>query len=358
MKIKRISALLLAAILVLALIPAVAFAEAPAEEELFEIYGWFDYGEEDVVTSVTLGGEELVEFGSEVVPIFAAPGDKMSIKVTLAENYELGILEENNYFWWVIGEGEDYVPAGRTTTEVTLPDAEYLEENTVITLAMRSVTSDIPEPLGVIESVVINAPVIKVGEGYDVVEYTDDYGDIYYIAEPGPAVTVPAGEPYALDWYEDENGERFEYAYWVVKDGDDYYYPEDAAVFEYDTDYYIEIMLYATDIDDIVPEKAADDMLYRFFCLNRPPKITVNNGELVDFEIVGLQGPKGGQTRMDYEDFSPYMWVLIKVNVPSPQSPDTSDMDPNTWVWTMILSVSAVLTAAYYELKDIRRAKR
>ena len=365
MKIKKLIVMLLSMILVLSLVPATVFAEAaeePEEPEEFEIYGWYDYGEEDVVTSVKLDGEELSGFSSGIESYFFAPEAKLSVEVTLEEGYELGILEDGYYFFWMIGEAEDFIPAGKTVSEVTVPDAEYLEENTVITLCMRSVSSEVPEEISIIESVTINAPKIKVGDGYTMVEHTytydDDHSQTYYEAEPQPEVTVPEGEPYALEWYEDENGARHDYAFWIIKDEDgNYYSPDEDVVFEYNTDYYIELYLYATDIEvmlDDDPERATNDETFRLFCLNRPPEIIVNNGELVDYEIE-FMGVRGEEMRMGYEDFSPYMWVVIKVNIPEP-SPETSDMNPNPWVWTMVLAISVVLTVAYYEIEDIRKA--
>ena len=331
----------------------------------YEIYGYNEYNDDglSVVKSVKLRGEELKPFGAGIESLYAVPGETLKVEVVLEDGYELGVIEDNSFFYWMIGENEEWVSAGNKKDEVILPDVGYQSYNTLITLCLRTVSSDIPEDIAVIDSVTINAPKIKVGDGWTMVTHTFDVGegvtDSYTRAEPAPAVTVPDGAPYALEWYIDNDGNRVDDVQWMVKEGDNFHYPDEDCTFEYDTDYYIVLYLYATDIDRIeeVPEeRAANSDPYRLFCINRPPTITVNNGELVDYAIFGGGDvARGGETRMTYGDFSPYMGVLIKVNVPSEELPPTSDMNPVPWVWTMVLALSVVLTAVYYEMEDIKR---
>ena len=330
----------------------------------YEIYGYYEYNDDGInaVKSIKLDGEEIGSFGADIESLYAAPGSILKVEVDLEDGYELGIIEDNSYFYWMIGEAEYFVSAGNKKDEVTVPEVKYQDYNALITLCLRTVSSEIPEGIAVIDSVTINAPKIKVGDGWTIVTHTYDYGegytDTYTSAEPAPVVTVPDGAPYAIEWYVDEDGNTVDDVSWMVKDGDDYDYPEEDCTFEYDTDYYIVVYLYATDLERIDDEpefRAVSNEIYRLFCLNRPPEITVNNGELVDFMILGGGGPKGEQTRMTYGDFSPYMAVLIKVNVPSEEAPTTSDMNPTPWVWTMITALGIVFTVLYYEMEDIRR---
>ena len=357
---KKTLAILLSLLLVFCLVPAAVFAEAPTEEEEleqeYEVIGWYAYGEDeesdagDLVKSVKLNGEEIGPFGSET-SFIVKPEAELSVELALEDGYELGTLG-GYFFIWMIGEGEAFIPAEGTKTKVIAPEEEYMDMNTVITLLFSVVSSEIPEDLGIIDSVTLTAPTIKAGDKITMVEHTVTYTDgstrTYKEAEPQPEVTVPEGAPYEVDW-DLYDGEKVYASYWMLKDEDGYYYPDEDFTFEYDTDYFIQVWIRATDAFS-----EEDLETYRLFCLNRPPEVTVKNGELVDFYVEPMY-IRGAATRMTDNDFSPFLCALIKVSVPSPEPVPTGDMNVTPWVWTMILTLSAFLTAAYYEMADIRR---
>ena len=245
MKTKKVFALILSAIMVLCLIPSAVFAEAPAAQQ-FEIIGWVDVCDEgwDVVQSVKLAGEELDPFGAGAESRYVEPGgDPLSIEVTLDEGYELGYSDEGHfeggYFFWMIGEGTTSVPAGNKIDKVVVPGEEYLDVSEYITLCFRTVSSDIPEDLSIIDSVTITAPKIKAGDGFTMVyrEYVNGNSTISWEeAEPRPAVTLPQGAPYAFQKDVTIDGLEFDQVYWMIDYGDVIDYPDEDMVFEYDTD--------------------------------------------------------------------------------------------------------------------------
>ena len=402
MSIKKITAMLLALLLVFCLVPACVFATAasdpsepgttvdpsepgttageteepkePAEGKEdaedeggeipkvsdFYVAAWYAYSYGDDILGCTVDGVELdnaEDFDEDSPIVMAKPGVTVSVEVSLKDGYELWYDEEDDaYFRWeyysLEGRYGGSCVAGSSATQVTLPGEDILADYPLLILFFAT-----DYKLTAIDSVTLNAPVIKEGEGYAYDSEEDD-------CLPYPEVTVSLDAPYEVI-----------YAGWVVPsdDPDDLYgmgfcWPEDEVTFEKGQDYYIFVELFATDIYDVYgdetdrAEGAAEATRaitangLRLFSVDNPPKITVKNGELVDFYIPYEQ-PKS-ETRMISGPASGEMLVVLKVHVPEEEEelPPTSDMNPTPWVWTMVLTLSAVLTALYYEMEDIKRA--
>ena len=287
--------------------------------------------------------------GENAPVVKAKPGDTLTVEITLKDRYEIWRnAEDGTMLWWEWYSGEygwKVYPAGTTATSVTLPGEEVLEESAYLQLNFA-----VQYKKTAISSVTLNAPVINEGEGY---AYDDDEEDCL----PYPEVTVPSDAPY-----------KVYYAGWVVPsdDPDELYgmgfcWPEEDATFEKGQDYYIYAYLVATDVYELFDKKAEDTRTLgadgiRLFSVDNPPEITVENGELVAYYIPYDDVSKS-ETRMIDGPSSAEMVVILKVNIPEEEElPPTSDMDPNPWVWTMVLTISAVLTAAYYEIQDMKRA--
>ena len=363
---KKTLAILLSLLLVFCLVPAAVFAEAPAEEEEeiteFTVVSWNAYDDYNAIVSVKINGVDVTDGMDEFT---AAPGSTLDVEVTVRDGFELWMdSDDGSYFWWQEDDGYDYYFAGTSATQATLPGEEDLEDSPYIGLWFV-----VTVKFTAIDSVTINAPIIKEGEGYTVTEhYNEQYNYTWYSTSPAPEVTVPSGVAYEVyHGYEEME------PVWLVpndegKELDDFETAETDGVFEKGKYYYFFVCLYASDLDDYweeiegqergagnaaEPTRALNPAGVRVFSVNYPPNITVKNGELVCSELYYVQ-PRN-ETRAVDGPMSAYMMAVIRVEVQDEESAPTGDMNVTPWVWTMILTLSAFLTAAYYEIADIRR---
>ena len=344
---KKTAAILLSLLLVVCLIPVSVFADAPEPAEApteFTITGWWGYSYGSEVLGVKINGEDLPKSGASIK---AAPGATLTVEVILENGFELYQYEDDDsYFWWEYDETADDIGwciAGTTPTQITLPGEDLLALTDELTLCFET-----EYKLTAINSVTINGPEIKEGEGYTIETIQED-GRTRTVATPPPEVTVPEDAPYVLvyaawaqpsDDPNDMYGLGFKEAY------------EDV-VFEAGKDYYYYVYLVAKDVMEQGMELGPDGI--RLFSVDNPPKVNVGHGVEVD-HIIPYKGedPRKPESRAISGPASAEMLVLAKVSIPKP-APSTADMNPVPWVWTMVLALGLVFTAVYYEIVDIRR---
>ncbi len=365
MKARRILSLVMALVLI-ASFSVFAYAEAGDDEQpsVFTVATYYDDGKDEVV-SVKLNGQELDDEGDGLQ---FEPGSALTVEITLNEGYTLG---DDTYFVpsgiWIYWYGEDsetddieglgvhssdveFVNGQKNVIKATInvPSADWLENDQYISLCFASYEEGYDPNAGRITKVVLNAPIIKAGEGYTV-SFDEQTENV--IQNPRPNVTVPAEAVYAIGRVnEDELS-----TYWLAGEGGphpyDYRVSGEDTTFENGEWYYIGVELYAVndfDIPDpfqIEPTdpgeigrgmRSPEEPVLNFFDSNEDywPEIEVKNGELVTFSV---------QSGYYGEQYTNYLVAVIRVT-PQKDSPNTGEMNPLPYMAGIILSLSLVIT--------------
>lgn len=258
---KKIQCFFIILALLLAIIPFQAHAA-----ETFEIVGWYEESCHNAVVSVKVDGVELSAFDPfmyhsvpDISTVTAQASESLNIEITLEDGYVLKSVSGGTVFLSGVQSNTDHITGSSNTTSIQLPSAEWLEEDEELYLAFT--TERKPESGGLItvENVELNVEKL---DCQTLVKGDDD---------PAPEVSVPSGKGYRI---------VPDSVCWVKKEGINYI---DTDVFPFVAEG-TDIAVFKVDITDRGSYLFSENL--------NEEGITINNGTLLDFEMITLGGPE------------------------------------------------------------------
>ena len=254
--IKRIISLTAVLTLLTAAIPFRIHAD---DSVAFDVVGWCEENCLDAVKNVKVNGVELYEYNPymynsvpELNVVTAPASSALSVEITLQDGYVLSEIGDGvMLLLGGVQSGSNNVKNSRNSTYITLPSDSWHEYDHELFLAFRAKRQPQPDGFITVDNIVLNAQRTFSGT---TISDTDN---------PVEVISVPDGCGYAID-----PGS----VCWVKQEGINYIENFEPFV--------------ATDADcPIIRLDITDRGSYIFSENLNEENITVNNGELLDFEM-------------------------------------------------------------------------
>lgn len=256
---KKVQCLFISLLLILAIVPFQTHAA-----DSFEIVGWNEEDYHKSVTSVKVNGEELSKYKpsmynskSEVNRVVASPSSDLTVEITLEDGYTLSSAEGGAKLYLSgVQSGTEHITESTSATLIQAPSASIYETDQELYLSFKT------------ERVLENSTPNTINDiTLNVIGTMTCGTQINGGADPVPNVSVPLDSGYII---------APDSAWWLKKQGVNY-------------------------IENEYPLTAKKSLIFKVDLLDRGSymfsegldagKITVNNGELLDYEMDTFGGP-------------------------------------------------------------------
>ncbi|MBO4863740.1 MAG: Ig-like domain-containing protein [Eubacterium sp.] len=253
---------------ILLVIPVLLSVIVPSQvhaDDSFEIVGWYDESYHDAVVSVKVNGVELSEYDPfmynsvpELTTVTAQASETVNVEITLEDGYTFSSFDSMKIFLSGVQSEIKDVTNSANSTSIQLPSSAWLGRDQELYLTFKTMR-DINTGSGkknTIDKVVLNTEKVELGT---TISDVNDFS---------PNIFVPSDCGYKIDQKS---------ICWVKKEGINYI--ENVYPFVTDED----STIIRLDITDCGRSIFKDDL--------GEEDITINNGELLDYELYTYGGP-------------------------------------------------------------------